>query len=124
MPPVAVSVVDEPEQIATFEPPLMVGSVFTLTVTIAVLEQPAALVPVTVYVVVEPGLAVTLVPVVADKPVPGDHVYVLPPVAVSVVDEPVQIATFEPPLIVGSGLTVIVTVEVFAQPLLLVPVIV
>ena len=45
----------------------------TVTVTVAVLEQPEV-VPVTVYVVVEPGLAVTEEPVVALRPVPGLHV--------------------------------------------------
>jgi len=51
----------------------MVGAGFTLTITVAVLLQPAV-VPVTVYVTVPEGLAVTLVPVVADKPVAGAHV--------------------------------------------------
>ena len=74
MPPVAVSVVDEPLQIAMLEPPLIVGNVFTVTVTLAVLLQPFELVPVTVYVLVVVGLAVTLAQVVQDKPVAGVHV--------------------------------------------------
>ena len=74
MPPVAVSVVDEPLQIAMLEPPLIVGNVFTVTVTLAVLLQPFELVPVTVYVLVVVGLAVTLAHVVQDKPVAGVHV--------------------------------------------------
>ena len=53
---------------------VMTGIGFTVTVTVPVLTQPAALVPVMVYVVVAVGLAVTLVPVVALKPVAGDHV--------------------------------------------------
>jgi hypothetical protein len=73
-PPVAVSTVDAPEQIATFEPPLIVGNGLTVTAIVAVLEQPLASVPVIVYVVEEDGLAVTLAPVVADNPVPGDQV--------------------------------------------------
>ena len=48
MPPVAVNVVDEPVQMLTPEPALIVGSEFTVTVTLAVLEQPLPSVPVTV----------------------------------------------------------------------------
>jgi len=73
VPPLAVKVVDEPVQIDEFEPPLTVGVVLTLTITIAVPLHPDV-VPVTVYVVVTVGLAVTLTPVVADKPAPGAHV--------------------------------------------------
>ncbi len=43
-------------------------------VALLVLVQPLASVPVTVYVVVAPGLAVTDAPVVADNPVEGAHV--------------------------------------------------
>ena len=47
--PVAVNVVDEPEQILTAEPALTVGRGLTVTATLAVLEQPVVvLVPVTV----------------------------------------------------------------------------
>jgi hypothetical protein len=53
----------------------MVGNGLTVTATVAVLLQPVTpLVPVTVYVVFEAGFAVTVAPVVADKPVEGDHV--------------------------------------------------
>lgn len=48
-----------------------VGFGFTVTVTVAVLLQPAAFVPVTVYVVVLVGLAVTEAPLVDDRPVDG-----------------------------------------------------
>jgi hypothetical protein len=58
---------------ATLEPPLITGVVLTVTVTVAVLVQPAADVPVTVYVVVDAGFALTVAPVVADKPVEGDQ---------------------------------------------------
>ena len=52
----------------------IVGAGFTVIVTVAVAgaHEPAA-VPVTVYVVVEEGDAFTVVPVVALKPVAGDH---------------------------------------------------
>jgi hypothetical protein len=56
----------------------------TVTVTCAVAVQPLA-VPVTVYVIVEEGLAETLAPVVALRPVAGDHVYEFAPLAVRVV---------------------------------------
>ena len=56
------------------------------------------------------GVAITEVPVVEDKPVAGDHIYVLAPVAVSVVDEPAQILTFEPALTTGKAFTVVLLV--------------
>ena len=43
----AVNIVEEPLQIATFNPPLIVGIALTVTVTVAVLLQPLV-VPVTV----------------------------------------------------------------------------
>ena len=62
-------------------------------------------------------MAVTLAPVVPDKPVDGLQEYVVPPVAVSVVEEPLQIATPEPAPMEGIALTVTVTVAVLLQPL-------
>ena len=41
----------------------------------------------------------------------------MPPVAVNVVDEPVQILTAEPALTVGKELTVTVTLAVLVHPL-------
>ena len=115
-PPLAVRGVDEPTQIATLEPALTVGRELTLTVTVALLIQPiAVIVPVTVYVVVAMGLAVTVPPVVADSPAPGDHAYVLPPVAVSVVEDPAQMVTLDPPLTVGRGLTETITMALLLQ---------
>jgi len=90
--------------------------------------QPEEFVPVTVYVVVEDGFAVTLAVLVALNPVEGLHAYVPPPPA------PLAVSTTEPPLqkvvepvgvmvMVGLGLTVIVTVVVAgAQAPALVPV--
>ena len=48
MPPVAVNVVDPPEQIVALLPALIVGSGLTVTITWAVLLQPPVAVPVTV----------------------------------------------------------------------------
>ena len=52
--------------------------------------QPLASVPVTVYVTVVVGDALMLVPVVALRPVAGDHKYVAAPVAVNVLELPVH----------------------------------
>ena len=56
-------------------PPLItiVGNGLTVIDRIVVLVQPAALVPVTVYVVVVVAVQVTGEPVVALKPVAGNH---------------------------------------------------
>ena len=48
MPPIAVNVVDFPEQIEISVPAFMVGEALTVTTTASVAEQFAALVPVTV----------------------------------------------------------------------------
>jgi hypothetical protein len=60
--------------------------------------------------------------VIHDNPVAGVHVYVAAPVAVNAVDAPVHIATLEPALTVGKGLTDTETVAVFVQPVAPVPV--
>jgi len=110
-------VIVDPKQ--TRPPALFIaaGKGFTDTVTEEVFEHPFRLVRVTVYVVVLAGVAVTVAPVVADSPVAGDHVKVPPPpVALKVVEEPLQMVTFEPALTAGNGLTVtlIVINTVFA----------
>ena len=64
---------DPPGQMDILLPALTTGKGFTVTVTVAVFTQPLLLVPVTVYVVVAAGLAVTDVPVDADRPVAGLH---------------------------------------------------
>ena len=99
------------------------GRGFTLTVTCVDAVQPLASVPVTVYVVVEVGLAVTVVPVVALSPVAGDQMYVTAPDAVSVaVCCPTHIAGGAGTEITGSGLTFTVTCVDAVQPLASVPV--
>ena len=50
-----------------------VGAALTETAAVAVLVQPLAPVPVTVYTVLVEGDAVTVVPVVLESPVAGDH---------------------------------------------------
>jgi hypothetical protein len=100
-----------------------VGSGFTVTVTLAVFVQPAALLPVTVYVVVAEGFAVTVAPLVLLSPVAGLQLYVAPPEAVNEVEAPAQIAGAEGLTeIVGNGFTVTVTVPVPVHPLAAVPV--
>ncbi len=74
VPPLAVKVADVPLQTVTLDPAVMVGAAFTITVFVAVFEQPLALVPVTVYVTVVVGDALTVAPVVAESPVFGAHV--------------------------------------------------
>ena len=92
----------------------------TEILTVCVPAQPLALVPVTVYVVELPGVAVTVAPVVALNPVEGVHEYVPPAPAPLAV-----IGTFPPghmlglggvTVIVGVGLTVTTTVAVLLHP--------
>jgi hypothetical protein len=71
--PDPTSAADPAGQIATSAPALTAGVAFTETNLVAVPLQPLV-VPVTVYVVVAVGVAVTLAPVVAVSPVDGDHV--------------------------------------------------
>jgi hypothetical protein len=94
-----------------------VGSGATVIGTVAVLVHPFPSVPVTVYVIEEPGVAFTVPPVVALNPVEDAHVYVLPPVAFIFVEFPAQIlAVSAVAFIVGDGLTVTATVAVAVQP--------
>ena len=70
--PLAVSAVFCPVQIVMFGETVTTGIGFIVTVTCAVEVHPLAS-PVTVYVVVEDGFAVTLEPVVALSAVDGLH---------------------------------------------------
>ena len=75
-PPTAVEPidVDDPEQIVAIDPAAATGNGFTVTVILLDLEQPVAvMVSVTVYVVVDVGLAVGLDTVVELNPVEGVH---------------------------------------------------
>ena len=72
--PLAVSVDDEPTQMEVGEADTVTdGSGLTVMVTVAVLVHPAEEVPVTVYVVVTVGVAVTEAPVDALRLVEGDQ---------------------------------------------------
>ena len=106
--PVALNVVVAPTHIDD-EPAVAptVGSVLTPTLTVDVLLQPVVpSVPVTVYVVAVDGVAVTGEPVLALSDTDGDHMYVEPPVADNVVDEPKHTAGAPAlALIVGSAFT-------------------
>src|SRR5262245_48352313 len=98
---------------------LTTGKGFTVTVEVALFVQPLALVTVTVYVVVDVGLAVGLLIPALLNPVAGVHEYVVPPVALSWAVAPTQIVA-ELALTTGNGFTVTVEVVVFTQPLALV----
>ena len=70
--PFATSVVGKPLQIAVFGETVTI-TVVTVTVPCPVEVQPLTSVPVTVYVIVEVGLAVTVAPIVELKSVAGFH---------------------------------------------------
>lgn len=53
-----------------------IGEGFTDTVVVPVPGQTPGPYPVTVYVLVVPGVEVTPAPVVTDSPVAGDHIYI------------------------------------------------
>ena len=101
-----------------------VGEGLTVIVDVAVFVHPLALVPVTVYVVVEVGPALTTEPDVDDNPVAGLQVYVDAPDAVKVILLPLQIvAEVGDTVTLGSGFTVTtVAADVVEHPLLFVTV--
>jgi hypothetical protein len=115
--PLAVSTALPPEQKVAEEGEILTdGEAFTVTVTVEMPVQPPV-VPVTVYVVVLVGEAVTVAPVVALKPVAGDQLYVVAPLAVNTVLLPEQMVADEgDTLTVGEELTVTVTVVVPIHP--------
>ena len=118
--PVAVNVPEVPMQIV-FDEAVNVneGTGLTVILTVCVLIHPKPLSLITVYVVVVVGETTTVEPV----NVPGVHVYVEPPFAVSVVVFPEQIV-FDDALavIVGFGTTVIASVFVLVHPEIFEPV--
>jgi len=118
--PLAVNVVLCPEHIvAGLADAVTDGNGFTVTLTVAVPVHPAALVPVTVYVVVLVGDTVLELPV----PRLCDQLYVLAPFAVNVVLCPEHIvAGLAVAATDGNGFTVTLTVAVPVHPAVLVPV--
>ena len=97
------------------------GWLAIVTVTCAVAVHPSAS-PVTVYVIVEVGLATTVAPVVVFNEVAGLHVYVFAPLAVSVVFCPVQMVMFGETVTTGIGFTVTVVCADAEHPFASVPV--
>ena len=92
---------------------------FTVIIVVAVLVQPLASVPVTVYNVLADGFADTLLPVAADKPLAGDHAYVNAPPADKAIAVPpgLQIKpVLGATVVVGFAFTVTVTLEVQLAP--------
>lgn len=105
--PLAVNVVEPPAQIILLPFIAILGLALTVTVLEALALQPFV-VPVTEYVVVEPGLTVM------DEPVaPVDQVYDDAPLAVRVVELPAQIVFVPVIATLGIPLTVILIVAVF-----------
>jgi hypothetical protein len=89
----------------------------TVTRAYAVSIQPAELVPVTVYVVVDAGVAVTVEPALTFKPAVGVHAYVEPPFAVKVTEFPAQIAELVGLTVtVGLLFTTTITIAVSIHP--------
>ena len=118
--PFAESVVGKPLHMAVLGE-TVTATVVTETVPCPVEVQPLLSIPVTVYVIVEAGFAVTVEPVVALSEVAGLHEYVFAPFAERVVDCPLQIDA-EETVTTGSGLTFTVTCVDAVHPLMSVPV--
>ena len=92
------------------------GNGFTVTMVCKLAVQPAAEVPVTEYVVVETGVAVTLEPVEAFKVEEGLQAYEAAPVALSIAELPEQIACEGVSVIKGGRLTFTNTCADAVQP--------
>lgn len=106
--PLAVNVVELPAQMVVLEAVVVtVGNGLTVMVRVAVFVQPAADVPVTVYVVVVVGDTFTEAPV----KLPGIQAYVDAPLPVRVVELPEQMVVLVAVVVtVGAGFTVITSV--------------
>ncbi len=120
--PVFQLYVDAPDAVNVAVAPAQIAALFTVTVkletTVTVevfVELQLPVVPVIVYIVVLGGLALTLEPVVALNPVPGLQLYVVAPLAVSVVGDPEQMVD-ELTFTVGVALTVTVVLTALVHP--------
>jgi hypothetical protein len=90
--PLAVNVVEAPKQMGFADAEMLtVGPGFTVIRAEDELVHPVASVPVTIYVVVVAGVAITVAPVVAVSPAAGDHEYETTPLAVNVTELPEHI---------------------------------
>jgi len=116
--PAANSVALAPRHTATLAGLMLTdGSACTVMVRMVELIHPDALVPVTVYVVVIAGAAITEFPEVADSPDAGLQLYEAAPVALRVAEPPAQIAVVAgDTTTVGAGLTVRLSVTALSQP--------
>lgn len=94
----------------------------TTVIDIVLVDGQEPVVPVTLYVVVTEGLAITIVPVVVLKPDDGIHEYVVAPPAVKTAESPLQIVVALLTVAVGEGLTDMVVTVVFLQLFISVPV--
>jgi hypothetical protein len=116
--PVAVKIVEEPEHTALdVGETATTGFEFTVTATVVIAVQPPDADPVTVYVMVDVGEAITVAPVVALRAVDGDQAYVVPPEAVSETFDPLQIDAEEGvTVIVIEGVTFTIAVACPSHP--------
>jgi len=105
-----------PAQTVWFIPALTLGAAFTVTVACAVLLQPLAFVPVTVYVAVDIGVKATELFTLLF------HAYVVAPEPLKVTAVPAQTVWLIPALTLGAAFTVTVACAVLLQPLASVPV--
>jgi hypothetical protein len=103
-----------PAQTVGSEESVPVGPSITFTVTVVDDEQPPV-VPVTVYIVVAVGYAITVAPVVIERLSAGLHVYDVAPLAVNVTLPPEQNAAGVGTVTVGEGLTVTVVLAEVAD---------
>jgi hypothetical protein len=102
---------------------VIVGSGLTVTVVVTgVAAQPKVEVPLTVYTIVEEGVAVGFAQEVQERPVLGLHTILSAPLAVRETDVPGHILCGALTLSTGSGATVTLTVSVALQPANVVPV--
>lgn len=90
-------------------PTFSTGKGFTVTTAVSAFAHPLMSVPVTIYVAVLVGLALTVEPEVPLKPAAGDQAYVLAPAAFKLVAEPLQMLA-ELTEMEGSGFMVTVQV--------------
>jgi hypothetical protein len=109
--PLAVSVVEAPLQIVVLLGVMVTdGDAFTVTVRVLEVLLQLPLEPVTVYTVVEDGLTTLLAP----EP-DGIQVYVVAPLAVNVVDAPLQIVVLVGVTVI-TGIALTATVAITAAP--------